>query len=77
MRRFAAVCLSAGALMAGMPRAGAAQDQPRFLAVGEMAPNIQLEGATRYGVVSDPISLNEYRGETLVLAFFFRARSSG
>jgi hypothetical protein len=63
--------------MAGMPRAGAAQDQARFLSVGEMAPNIQLEGATRYGVLSDPISLNEYRGETLVLAFFFRARSSG
>ena len=77
MRRFAAVCLSVGALMAAMPRAGAAQDQPRFLPVGELAPNIQLEGATRYGVLSDPVSLNEYRGETLVLAFFFRARSSG
>jgi len=77
MRRFAAVCLSVGALMAAMPRAGTAQDQPRFLSVGEMAPNIQLEGATRYGVISDQVSLNEYRGKTLVLAFFFRARSSG
>ena len=77
MRRFGAVCVFAGALMAGVPDASAAQDVPQFLAVGETAPDIQLEGATRYGVISDPISLSEYRGETLVLAFFFRARSGG
>jgi peroxiredoxin len=63
--------------MAGMPGLGTAQELPQLLAVGEMAPDIQLEGATRYGVLSDRVTLSEYRGETLVLAFFFRARSSG
>jgi len=63
--------------MAGVPGVSAAQDEPQFLAVGEVAPDIQLEGATRHGVLSDPVSLREYRGETLVLAFFFRARSGG
>jgi peroxiredoxin Q/BCP len=54
-----------------------AQDTPSFLAVGEAAPNIQVTGATRYGVLADPIRLNDFRGETVVLAFFFRARSPG
>jgi len=55
----------------------AAQDEPQFLAVGEMAPDIQLTGATRYGVLSDPVRLSDFRGETVVLAFFFRARTPG
>jgi peroxiredoxin len=45
--------------------------------VGQAAPDIQVQGATRYGILSEPFRLNEYRGKTVVLAFFFRARSSG
>jgi len=42
-----------------------------------MAPDFALPGATRYGVLKDPVRLSDYRGETVVLAFFFRARSPG
>jgi peroxiredoxin Q/BCP len=77
MRRLAPLCLFAGVLLAVGPGTAAGQDQPELLAVGEMAPDVQLAGATRYGVLAEPFTLSEYRGETLVLAFFFRARSSG
>jgi hypothetical protein len=33
-------------------------------------------GGTRTGVVG-PVSLDDYRDKTLVIAFFFRARSRG
>ena len=75
MRKLAAVGLFTGALMAGSAAEGGAQES--FLAVGEMAPDIQVTGATRYGVLANPVRLSDFRGETVVLAFFFRARSSG
>jgi peroxiredoxin Q/BCP len=56
---------------------GSAQEVQNFLSVGEMAPDIQVMGATRYGPLAQPIKLSDFRGETVVLAFFFRARSSG
>ena len=31
----------------------------------------------RYGVLAEPVRLSDYRGETVVLAFFFRARTRG
>ena len=45
--------------------------------VGEMAPDFTLPGATRYGRLSDPINLSSYRGSTVVLAFFVKARTRG
>jgi peroxiredoxin Q/BCP len=45
--------------------------------VGEMAPDFSLPGATRYGVLQDPVRLSDFRGEVVVLAFFFRARTRG
>ena len=65
-----------------LPAAAAAQ-QPepapvsRAPAVGSMAPDFALRGATRYGVLADSVRLSEYRGNTVVLAFFFRARTKG
>jgi len=59
------------------PGEAAAQDQQEFLAVGQAAPDIQVQGATRYGILSEPFRLKEFQGRTVVLAFFFRARSSG
>jgi thioredoxin-dependent peroxiredoxin len=73
MRRTAALCLFAGTL-ALAPAAAGAQE---LLAVGEMAPDFALTGATRYGVLADPVRLSDYRGETVVLAFFFRVRTPG
>lgn len=47
------------------------------LEVGVMAPDFEIAGATRHGVLRDHIRLSEYRGKTVVLAFFFKARTSG
>src|SRR5690554_4276598 len=48
-----------------------------FVAVGSPAPDFALPGATRYGVLAEPVRLSDYRGKTVVLAFFFRARGRG
>ena len=45
--------------------------------VGQVAPDFSLPGATRYGVLRAPVSLAEYRGKVVVLAFFFKARTKG
>ena len=45
--------------------------------VGSMAPDFSLPGATRYGLLRDPVRLSDYRGKTVVLAFFYRARTKG
>ncbi|HYN81515.1 MAG TPA: hypothetical protein VES88_08435 [Gemmatimonadaceae bacterium] len=46
-------------------------------AVGSVAPDFTLPGATRYGLLRAPIRLSDYRGQTVVLAFFFQARTKG
>ena len=45
--------------------------------VGAMAPDFAIAGATRYGLLKNPARLSDYRGETVVIAFFFRARTRG
>jgi peroxiredoxin Q/BCP len=45
--------------------------------VGVMAPDFALSGATRYGLLRDPVRLSDFRGKTVVLAFFYRARTKG
>jgi hypothetical protein len=77
MLRLASSGLLACTLALALPGPVACQDPQDFLAVGQAAPDIQVQGATRYGILSDPFRLNEFRGKTVVLAFFFRARSSG
>jgi len=73
MRRFAALLLLAGVLGLGAP----AEADAQLLEVGGMAPDFELPGATRFGVLQDPVRLSDYRGETVVLAFFFRVRTRG
>lgn len=68
--------LLAGALMTGLAAPAAAQEMD-FLAVGEMAPDVEFPGVTRYGQLSQPVKLSDFRGETVVLAFFFRVRTPG
>jgi hypothetical protein len=46
-------------------------------AVGAMAPDFTLPGATRYGLLKAPVRLADYRGQTVVLAFFYQARTKG
>lgn len=45
--------------------------------VGDVPPDFTLTGATRFGVLNRPVRLSELKGETVVLAFFPKARSSG
>lgn len=55
----------------------AAQATPSLLPPGAAAPDVQVAGATRYGVLAEPVRLSQFRGKTVVLAFFFRARTPG
>ena len=69
-----------GALLLAAP--AAAQDPPQQpaappLEIGAMAPDFELPGATRYGVLAEPVRLSDFRGKTVVMAFFFRARTRG
>ena len=56
------------------PQPGSAAFAP---AVGDMAPDFTLPGATRYGLLKQPVKLSELRGQTVVIAFFPKARTKG
>ena len=45
--------------------------------VNDVAPDFRLAGADRYGLLKTPVKLSDYRGRTVVLAFFFQARTKG
>ncbi len=47
------------------------------LEIGAVAPNFTMKGATRYGVLANPVRLSDFKGKTVVLAFFYKARTSG
>lgn len=63
-------------LLAFAPGAADAQT-PAPLEVGAVAPDFTLPGAVRHGILAEPVSLSDYAGQTVVLAFFFRARTKG
>ena len=50
---------------------------PPPLEVGAVAPDFALPGATRYGTLRAPVRLSDFKGKTVVLAFFFKARTRG
>ena len=50
---------------------------PPALEVGAVAPDFALPGATRYGTLKNPVRLSDYKWKTVVLAFFFKARTRG
>jgi AhpC/TSA family len=54
-----------------------ASPSPPALEVGAVAPDFALPGATRYGTLKNPVRLSDYKGKTVVLAFFFKARTRG
>ena len=47
------------------------------LAVGQPAPEFTLPGASRFGLLRDPVRLSDYHGKTIVLALFPKARTKG
>lgn len=71
----AAVGAVAPALSAQQPAAAPNPYPP--LAVGTVAPDFALPGSTRYGLIKGPIHLSDFRGKTVVLAFYYRARTRG
>ena len=70
----AALLLTAASAAGAQQAAPAAPSYPE---VGSVAPDFALPGATRYGVLKDPVRLSDFRGKTVVLAFFYRARTKG
>jgi thioredoxin-dependent peroxiredoxin len=68
---------TAGAAVAQQPSTPAAPAPPPALEVGSVAPDFTLPGATRFGVLRAPIHLSDFKGKTVVLAFFFKARTRG
>ena len=77
MRKAICVVLLAGTFAMGAPVDAGAQAASGLLAAGEMAPDCARPGATRSGVLDEPVRRSDYRGETGVLAFFFRVRGGG
>ena len=68
--------LALGALVASAGNLVAQAERPTSLPVGTVAPDFTLPSATRTGL-GKPVSLRDFRGQVVVLAFFFRARTSG
>lgn len=81
MRRYIIAGFALAGLCAAVSTATAQQpgvsQNPPPLEIGAVAPDFTLPGATRFGVLRDPVRLSDFRGKTVVLAFFFRARTRG
>jgi hypothetical protein len=69
-----AACVLAAPLAAQQPAPAPAQVTPE---VGAMAPDFSIPGATRYGLLQNPVRLSDLRGQTVVLAFIIQARTRG
>ena len=69
-----AVLLAGAAALAAAQQPAAAANAPD---VGQQAPDFTLPGATRFGLLKVPVHLADFRGQTVVLAFFPKARTKG
>ena len=74
MRRSRLFAAAAALALAGAPLA-AQESAP--LAVGTMAPEFVLSGGTMDGPLAKPFRLSDYRDQAVVIAFFYKARTSG
>jgi peroxiredoxin Q/BCP len=68
------LCFGGSAATAQQSAPAAASPAPK---VGTLAPDFSLPGATRYGTLKEPVRLSDFRGKTVVLAFFYKARTKG
>jgi thioredoxin-dependent peroxiredoxin len=69
--------LTAAIATAFITGAAIAQEKPATLAMGTEAPNFTLKAATKEGVSPKAATLMDFRGQTVVLAFFYKARTGG
>jgi len=67
----------APAVLAAQRSAAPPVDTTPPLEIGAVAPDFTMKGATRYGVLAKPIRLSDFKGKTVVLAFFYQARTKG
>lgn len=67
----AGIALAAAAPAAGWGQEAAPPDS------GMAAPDFALRGATSDGVLDRPVRLSDFRDKTVVIAFFYRARTRG
>ena len=75
-------CLIASIVLAAAAASASAQATPvpapaGSLNVGDVAPDFDLRGATRYGLLGRPPRLADQKGETVVIAFVYKARTKG
>lgn len=75
-RSIAAMALIALPVLAHAQAAPAAP-APTPLKAGDMAPDFTVTTVTADGITAKPFTLSEHRGETVVLAFFPKARTTG
>jgi len=54
-----------------------AMGQDSMPAVGTPAPDFVLKGATLDGVLKDSVRLSDLHDQTVVIAFFYKARTRG
>ncbi|HTS87015.1 MAG TPA: hypothetical protein VMG41_00860 [Gemmatimonadales bacterium] len=69
--------LSAATALALAAPVAVAGQAPHPLAVGDTAPDFTLTAATAQGIQSAPVRLRDLRDQTVVIAFFYKARTKG
>ena len=69
--------IAIGGVAAAQQTASSTPAAPAGPGVNDAAPDFSLAGADRYGLLKTPVWLSDYRGRTVVLAFFFQARTKG
>jgi hypothetical protein len=72
-----AAAISCVALGVSHAQQSSASATPAGPGVNDKAPDFALPGATRYGLLKNPVRLSDYQGRTVVLAFFYQARTKG
>ncbi|HEX9606576.1 MAG TPA: hypothetical protein VF962_05035 [Gemmatimonadaceae bacterium] len=82
--RVATLTITTAAFLAAVGQVARAQQPappsaavPAGPAVNDVAPDFTLAGADKYGLLKTPVRLSDYRGRTVVLAFFYQARTKG
>lgn len=73
----AMIVAGASAVVAQQPAAATPGSAAFAPDSGAVAPDFTIPGASRYGLLKDPVRLSDYRGQTVVLAFFPKARTKG
>ena len=72
-----ATVLGVAAARAGAQTQPVAPAASAPLAIGAKAPDFSLAAVTRYGPLARAIGPADFLGKTLVIAFFYRARTKG